>query len=143
MNDRSLLLASFTALFLLAGLPSISNAQQADVPEPAFLGFDVYAPYIPVYKGRDPFKQMGTVDKSRYVSISEMEFVGVIRMGDVTLALFSWRGNSSVRFTLRNRKLFAADDQRVDGVVGDITENEVVLVQGDRRIEYPRSKRRP
>lgn len=119
------------------------GAQQADVPEPAFMSFVATVPYVPVYKGRDPFKPLGTVDRTNLLSIGELEYHGVIKMGDIPLALFSWRGNRAVRYVLKSRKLYMGDDRRVDGVVGDITDNEVVLVQGDRKIVYPRSQRRP
>jgi hypothetical protein len=142
---RRFLLLGAWSLFVWAVLasPSPVETQQADVPEPAFLGFDVNAPYVPVYQGRDPFEPLDTFGSTNRVSIGEMEFVGVIQMGDVTLALFNWRGNPSVRYTLRYRKLYGADDRRIDGVVGEITEKEVTLIQGDRKIAYPRTQRRP
>lgn len=130
------------AVIGLSGKATLS-AQQADVPEPAFMSFAVVAPYVPVYKGRDPFKPLGTVSRTNVVSIGELEYHGVIMMGDIPLALFSWRGNRTVRYTLKFRKLYMGDDRRVDGVVGDITDKEVILVQGDRKIVYPRSQRRP
>jgi len=138
---RFLWIASLT--LIAAGFHAPGATQKADVPEPSFLNFNVGPAYVPVYKGRDPFKSLGTFDKGSVVSIAELEFHGVIKMGNVFLALFSWRGNADVRYTLRFRKLYGADDRRIDGVVGDITDAEVVLVQGDRKIVYPRSQRRP
>lgn len=139
---RTYPLKATLAVLLLMMMTSL-GAQQADVPEPSFLSFDISAPYVPVFKGRDPFKPLGTFERTQQIAISELEFHGVLQMGDVPLALFSWRGNSAVRYTLRYRKLYAADDRRIDGVVGDITDSEVVLVQGDRKIAFPRSQRRP
>jgi hypothetical protein len=86
---------------------------------------------------------LGVMDKTASVSIGELEYNGVLQMGEVTVALFSWRGNASKRYTLKFRKLYAGDDRKVEGVVGDITDTEVVLNQGDRKIAYPRSQRRP
>ena len=142
MKKSLLLLFLVVAVLLGTGKDPVS-AQQADVPEPAFMSFLSTVPYVPSYKGRDPFKPLGTVDKTRFVSIGELDFHGVIKMGDVPLALFSWKGNPSVRYTLKLRKLHTGDDRRVDGVVGDITDSEVILIQGDQKIVYPRSQRRP
>lgn len=139
-----LILVGFSWVAAVAvGIPESASSQQADVPEPAFVNFIVNPPYVPAYKGRDPFKPLGTLDRTRFISISELEFHGVIRMDNVTLALFSWRGNPSVRYTLRFRKLYSGDDSRIDGVAGDITDTEVVLTQGNRKIVYSRSQRRP
>jgi len=122
---------------------SAASAQQSDVPEPAFVGFTVNGPYRPVYRGRDPFKPLGSMDRNNLISIGELQYHGVIKMGNDVIALFSWRGNAGVRYTLKSRKLYKSDDARIDGVVGDITETEVVLIQGDRKIVYPRTQRRP
>lgn len=143
MSARKLRGLTLAAILLVGGGMVPIRAQQSDVPEPAFLSFDVSAPYVPVYKGRDPFRSLDSSERTPIVSIGELVFHGVVQMNNVPLALFSWRGNPAVRYTLRYRKLIGADDRRVDGVTGDITENEVVLIQGDRKIVYPRAQRRP
>jgi hypothetical protein len=122
------LFASFVVLY----------AQQQDVPEPAFINFSIQPVYIPTYHGRDPFKPLDNVDRVQQIAISELDYHGVINIGSTSLALFTWKGNATVRYTLKFRKLFGAGEKAVDGVVGDITDSEIVLMQGDQKVVYPR-----
>lgn len=112
--------------------------QQQDVPEPVFMNFSIQPLYVPTYHGRDPFKPLDTMDISPQTSILELEFHGVILMGEKPMALFTWRGNPNVRYTLKFRKLYTGGETVVDGVVGEISDSEVVLIQGNQKITYPR-----
>lgn len=122
-------------LFLIA---SFAGAQQQDVPEPVFLNFSIQPPYIPTYHGRDPFKPLNWVKNEPQISIAELEYHGIIDMDGITMALFGWRTDQTKRYTLKQRKLYSDADISVDGVVGDITDSQVVLIQGDQKIVYPR-----
>ena len=113
-------------------------AQQQDVPEPVFMNFSIQPPYVPTYRGRDPFKPLDNVDRSPQVSISELDYKGVIFLGRTPMALFTWRGNSTMQYTLKFRKLYSGSEKTIDGVVGDISDFEVVLIQGDQKIVYSR-----
>ena len=113
-------------------------AQQQDVPEPVFVNFSIQPLYIPTYHGRDPFKPLDNVERSPQISISELDYHGVIYIGKVPMALFTWRGNAAVQYTLKYRKLYSGGEKAVDGVVGDISNSEVVLIQGEQKIAYPR-----
>ena len=118
-------------------------AQQVDVPEPTFMQAPVYAGYQPQYKGRDPFAPLTMGQRVNLISILELEYHGTLSMGGVPMALFNWRNNPTTRFVLKFRKLYDANGVWVDGVVGDITDKEVVLIQGNQKIPYPRDQRRP
>jgi len=124
-------------VILLTGLGSLW-AQQQDVPEPVFMNFSIQPPYVPTYHGRDPFKPLDNVDRTSELSIAELDYRGVIQVGDAVLALFTWRGNPSVRYSLKYRKLYDGNDKALDGVVGDVTKDEVVLIQGDQKIVFSR-----
>ncbi len=81
---------------------------------------------------------MENIDRSPQLSIAELDYHGVISLGETPLAMFTWRGNPSVRYTLKFRKLYGGGERTVDGVVGDITDSQVILVQGDQKIIFPR-----
>ena len=123
---------------LLMGLGAFAWAQQQDVPEPVFTTFPIQPPYTPIYHGRDPFKPLDNIDRSPELSIAELDYRGVIQVGDSVLALFTWRGNPQVRYSLKYRKLYDGNDKALDGVVGDVTQDEVVLIQGDQKIVFSR-----
>jgi hypothetical protein len=137
MNSKSFMrIALLTSGWLLfVFVPGM--AQQQDVPEPVFMNFSIQPLYIPSYHGRDPFKPLDNMDRSPQVTIAELEFHGIILMGETPMALFTWRGNSNVSYVLKFRKLYGGENI-VDGVVGEITTAAVVLVQGDQKIVYPR-----
>jgi hypothetical protein len=134
INFKRIILGVFT--FLLVFL--YAKAQQQDVPEPVFMNFSIQPLYIPSYHGRDPFKPLDSADRLPQISISELDYHGVILLGDTPMALFTWRGNSAVRYVLKYRKLYSGDNA-VDGVVGDIADSKVILIQGDQKIAYPRN----
>jgi hypothetical protein len=117
---------------------SLVSGQQQDVPEPIFVNFPIQSPYVPTYHGRDPFKPLDNINRSPQISIAELEYHGVIFIGGSPKALFGWRGNQSIRYTLKFRKLYSDGDIAIDGVVGDITDSEVILIQGDQKIAYSR-----
>lgn len=117
---------------------STVRAQQQDVPEPVFMNFSIQPLYIPTYHGRDPFKPLDNLDRSPQVSIADLDYHGVIELSGTPMALFTWRGNSAVRYVLKFRKLFGDSEKTIDGVVGDISESAVILVQGDQKIVYSR-----
>ena len=131
---RETFLTFICVLFLI----STARAQQQDVPEPVFMNFSIQPLYIPSYHGRDPFKPLDNVERSPQVSIADLDYHGVMLLGGKSMALFTWRGNSSVRYVLKFRKLFSGGEMVIDGVVGDISDTEVVLVQGDQKIVYSR-----
>ena len=116
---------------------ALAWAQQQDVPEPVFMNFSIQPLYVPSYHGRDPFKPLDNVDRSPQVSIAELDYHGLIFLGETPMALFTWRGNSAVRYILKSRKLYSGETI-IDGVIGEITSSGVVLVQGDQKIVYPR-----
>ncbi len=119
-------------------IPSVNLAQQQDVPEPVFVNFSIQPPYIPVYHGRDPFRPLDNVNRSPQISISDLEYHGVIVMEGNPMGLFTWRGNQAVRYTLKYRKLYSDAGVEIDGVVGDVSDIELTLIQGDQKIVYPR-----
>jgi hypothetical protein len=127
--------------FFLVGIFSLvfalTWAQQQDVPEPVFMNFSIQPLYVPSYDGRDPFKPLDNVNRSPQISIAELDYRGVILFGETSMALFTWRGNSAVRYILKFKKLFAGE-KIIDGVVGEITDSGIVLTQGDQKIVYPR-----
>ncbi len=129
-------LGALTAIFLWGTYRAAAQTQE--VPEAVFLNFSTPAPYVPAYHGRDPFKPLDNVDRSLQLSILELDYRGVMLFNEVPVALFTWRGNPSVRYTLKFRSLRGGSDKSVDGVVGEITPSQVVLTQGGRKIVYPR-----
>jgi len=50
-------------------------------------------------------------------------------LGDSWTALFTWRGNPIVRYTLKDRLLLDGNGRVIDGVVGDISASKVVVTQ--------------
>jgi hypothetical protein len=128
----------YYVLSIYAFFLTIVGAQQQDVPEPLFINFSIQAPYVPMFHGRDPFKSLNNITRSSQVTLSELEYHGVIHLGDFSMALFTWRGNPGVRYTLKNRTLFDGNGKLIDGVVGDISDTKVVVSQGDQKIVYPR-----
>ncbi len=115
-----------------------ARAQQQDVPEPVFTSFPIQPPYTLTYHGRDTFKPLDNIDRSPELSIAELDYRGVIQVGDSVLALFTWRGNPQVRYTLKYRKLYGGNDKALVGVVGEVTQDDVVLIQGDQKIVFSR-----
>ena len=109
-----------------------------DVPEAVFPHFSVQPPYVPVYHGRDPFKPLDNIDRLPQISIAELDYHGVVSLNEQPMALFTWRGNPSVRYTLKFRKLYSGNEKLIDGVVGTITDSQVTLTQGDQKIVYLR-----
>jgi len=132
MNKKYLLFA-----FCILSTFTFAWSQQQDVPEPVFMNFTIQPLYIPNYHGRDPFRPLDNVNRSQQISISELDYHGVLVLGNTSMAMFSWKGNPAVRYTLKFRKLYGGD-KVVDGVVGDITDANVILVQADQKIVYPR-----
>jgi hypothetical protein len=78
------------------------------------------------------------LDRSPQISISELEYHGVIHLGTTPIAMFTWRTNPSIQYTLRSRKLYGGGEKEVDGVIGDISDDSVVLIQGEQKIVYSR-----
>ena len=112
--------------------------QQQDVPEPVFMNFSIQPLYVPAYHGRDPFKALDNIDREPQISIAELDYHGVILLGDTPMALFTWRGNQSIQYTLKFRKLYSGNEKTIDGVIGEIKDSEVILTQGDQKVVYPR-----
>ena len=132
---------SFQRILGLGFLLHVANAtwaQQQDVPEPIFLNFSIQPPYVPSYHGRDPFKPLDWVDQKPQVSITDLEYHGIVDMNGTPMALFEWRMNSTIRYTLKYNKLLSDAGVPVAGIVGKITPSQVVLVQGGQKIVYPR-----
>lgn len=130
-----------TALWLIMGLlffiQRIALAQQQDVPEPVFMNFSIQPLYIPTYHGRDPLVPLDNLERTPNISISELDYHGVINIGGIPMALFTWQGNPMIQYMLKYRKLYSSSKE-VDGVIGDISNSEVVLIQGEQKIAYPR-----
>ena len=127
---------------LFLATPSLFS-QQVDIPEPTFMQIPAPALYQPQFKGADPFRPWEMMERNRAISILELDYHGILSMGGMPMAFFTWRGNPGARYTLKSRKLLDGNGKVVEGVVGDITAKEVVLVQGNQRIPYPREQRRP
>jgi hypothetical protein len=98
----------------------------------------IHSSYNPTYHGRDPFKPLEWVENKPQITITELEYHGIVELEGNIMALFGWRSNQTVRYTLKGRKLYSDEDVEVDGVVGDITKTEVVLTQGGQTIVYPK-----
>jgi len=128
---------------LVFGLAFPAMSQQVDVPEPTFMQIPGVQAYQIRFKGRDPFLSSTSSFKATQVSIAELEFHGVLKMGSTSVAIFNWRGNTTARYLLKQRKLYSGLGDAVDGVVGDITDTEVILSQGSLKIPFPREQRRP
>ena len=132
----------FKPLLLIIGLfflfQRFAVAQQQDVPEPVFVNFSIQPLYIPTYHGRDPLMPLDNLDRSPNISIAELDYHGVINIGGIPMALFTWQGNPMIEYTLKYRKLYSGGETEVDGVIGDISNSEVVLIQGEQKIAYPR-----
>lgn len=86
-------------------------------------------------------------DISKKVSIADLDYRGILSLGDKDMALFSWKHDGNYRFLLKSRKLYcssnstkSSNEQVVDGIVGDITGTEVVLIQGEQKIVFSRRK---
>src|SRR6266852_3447967 len=125
MNDKPVFTTLFLTLAYFLFAFERGGAQQQDVPEPVFMNFSIQPLYIPSYHGRDPFKPLDNLDREPQVSIAELEFHGVILLGETQLALFTWRGNSNIKYVLKFRRLYSGENA-VDGVVGDITSAGVI-----------------
>ena len=129
--------AIFSFLFLsFLGYPALT--QQQDVPEPVFMNFSIQPPYVPIYHGRDPFKALDNVNRSPQLSIAELDYHGMILLNKTLMALFTWRGNPSVRYVLKYRSLYSGNDKIVDGVVGEINDSQIILIQGEQKVVFPR-----
>ncbi|SRR5665213_579068 len=135
-NDKIL-----TVLWLIMGLlffiQGMALAQQQDVPEPIFMNFSIQPLYIPTYHGRDPLMPLDNLERTPNISISELDYHGVINIGGIPMALFTWQGNPMIQYMLKYRKLYSSSKE-VDGVIGDISNSQVVLIQGEQKIAYPR-----
>jgi hypothetical protein len=138
IRKRSFKLIYLELICFFLSSPCCLLAQQQDVPEPLFMNFSIQPPYITTYHGRDPFKPLDNVDRLIQISIAELDYHGVIFMGEVPMVLFTWRGNPAVRYTLKYKKMYSNGDKTVDGIIGDIRDSEVILIQGDQKIVYPR-----
>jgi len=123
---------------VVSSMAKMSWAQQQDVPEPVFMNFFIQPLYVPAYHGRDPFKQLDNIERGPQISIDDLDYHGVIVLADVPMALFTWRGNSTIQYTLKSRKLYSGAEKPIDGVIGEIKDTEVVLIQGDQKVTYPR-----
>ncbi len=132
---------SLTILLLIIGLfffiHRIVLAQQQDVPEPVFMNFSIQPLYIPTYHGREPLIPLDNLERTPNISISELDYHGVVNIGGIPMALFTWQGNPMIQYMLKYRKLYSSGKE-VDGVIGDISNSEVVLIQGEQKIAYPR-----
>lgn len=126
----------FPVFFVFLGHAVLT--QQQDVPEPVFMNFSVQPPYIPTYHGRDPFKPLDNVSRSSSISIAELDYHGTILLNKTIRVLFTWRGNPSVRYILKDRRLYSWNGKAVDGIVGDISDAEITLSQGEQKIVFPR-----
>ncbi|HVZ79614.1 MAG TPA: hypothetical protein VHE12_02290 [bacterium] len=135
MKMLSIFLLMFFSLIL-----DRSFCQQQDVPEPVFVNFSITVPYVPTYKGRDPFVPLDNMDRPTQISIADLEFHGTIVMNGETYGLFAWKGNPSIRYTLKSRRLYSDSNELIDGVIGDITDSKVILIQGDQKVACSRER---
>lgn len=137
MKNDKILIILWLIIGLLFFIQSRTLAQQQDVPEPVFMNFSIQPLYIPTYHGRDPMVPLDNLERTPNISISELDYHGVINIGGIPMALFTWQGNPMIQYTLKCRKLYSSSKE-VDGVIGDISNSEVVLIQGEQKIAYPR-----
>jgi len=137
MSNKKILTSLWVIIGLFFFILKTVVAQQQDVPEPVFMNFSIQPLYIPTYHGRDPLVPLDNVDRSPNITISELDYHGVISIGGTPMALFTWQGNPMIQYTLKYRKLYSVGKE-VDGVIGDISNSEVVLIQGEQKIAYPR-----
>ncbi len=145
MSSRSVRVLRAGCLGLIAwlacGIVGV-QAQQVDVPEPAFMQAPAPTLYHPQFKGPDPFRKWNLVERNRQISILELDYNGTFSMGGVPMAFFTCLGNNKARYILKAKKLYDGSGVAVEGVVGDITDKEVLLIQGNQRIPYSREQRR-
>ena len=137
MKNKKILTALWLIIGLFFSIQRIVLAQQQDVPEPVFMNFSIQPLYVPTYHGRDPLMPLDNSDRTPNISISELDYHGVINIGGIPMALFTWQGNPMIQYMLKYRKLYSGGKE-VDGVIGDISNSEVVLIQGEQRMVYPR-----
>lgn len=137
MKNKKILTALWLIIGLFFSIQRIVLAQQQDVPEPVFMNFSIQPLYVPTYHGRDPLMPLDNSDRTPNISISELDYHGVINIGGIPMALFTWQGNPMIQYMLKYRKLYSGGKE-VDGVIGDISNSEVVLIQGEQKIAYPR-----
>jgi hypothetical protein len=137
MRNKKILTALLWIIGLFFFIQRTMLAQQQDVPEPVFMNFSIQPLYIPTYHGRDPLAPLDNLERTPNISISELDYHGVINIGGIPMALFTWQGNPMVQYMLKYRKLYNSSKE-VDGVIGDISNSEVVLIQGEQKIAYPR-----
>ena len=138
MKPEPIKLRTIVSLVFLMFLGQDALTQQQDVPEPVFMNFSVQPPYIPIYHGRDPFKPLDNVNRSPQISIAELDYHGTIFLNKTLMALFTWRGNPSVRYVLKYRRLYSGNEKIVDGIVGDISDTEIALSQGEQKVVFAR-----
>lgn len=137
MKKSKILIAMCLIMGLFFSIQTTVFAQQQDVPEPVFMNFSIQPLYVPTYHGRDPLMPLDNLDRTPNISISELDYHGVINIGGIPMALFTWQGNPMIQYMLKYRKLYSSSKE-VDGVIGDISNSEVVLIQGEQKIAYPR-----
>ena len=138
MKNKKLLKAVLLIIGLFLFVQKTVSAQQQDVPEPVFMNFSIQPLYVPTYHGRDPLIPLDNLERTPDISITELDYHGVINIGGIPMALFTWQGNPMIEYTLKYRKLYSGGETEVDGVIGDISNSEVVLIQGEQKIVYPR-----
>jgi hypothetical protein len=137
MKNKKILTILWLIIGLFFSIQRTVLAQQQDVPEPVFINFSIQPLYVPTYHGRDPLVPLDNLDRTPNISISELDYHGVINIGGIPMALFTWQGNPMIQYMLKYRKLYSSSKE-VDGVIGDISNSEVVLIQGEQKIAYPR-----
>lgn len=133
----------FSAAVVFAGEMFSLSAQQVSWQGPmeVFPSLVEEAPYVPRYQGRDPFVPLGKDQYSNYPArLSDLEYQGLLFVEGVPRALFVLQRDKGVRFVLKYDRLYDGQNHVVDGVVGEITEKEIVLRQGGQELRLPRKK---
>lgn len=137
---RAVAAVVLAALLASAGGRSAGAQSGAQAPEETFPEFVVEAPYVPLYRGRDPFRPLGEVESAGMpIRIGELRYLGTLVFEGVDMALFSLQRDPGMRFVLKYRKLYDGNDEPVGGVAGEIREDEVILTQGGRTLRIPRN----
>ncbi len=138
-------MALMMALACLAGLALAAEKAPGEITQDratsALTEISTKPLYVYTARGRpDPFVNpagaTATARTNLEFSISELRLVGFMEAGGSKVALFRHR-HQGTTYTFRQGKLFAPENLPVENVTGKLQKgNEVLLVQGERRVVF-------